>query len=874
MATELYDELGQMLGDRYTVERELGGGGMSRVFLATERSLERRVVIKVLPPALTSGVNAARFQREILVTAGLQHPHILPILAAGSGNGLLYYVTPYIEGQSLRERLTLEGALPVDEAARILREVAGALAQAHARGVVHRDVKPENILLSAGHAVLADFGIARALALRSQGDRLTEAGLGIGTPGYMAPEQVAGDPTVDARADVFALGVIGYEMLAGRPPFPDPVPNALVNAYFAEAPPSLEAVRPETPVAVARAITRALARTPEQRFATAGEFCDALTPSTHGSSVVARRRRRRLRMMITAGTLVVGTLAGFGLAAAIARRWGGREDDAGARKTLAVLPFKNLGRAEDAYFADGITEELTSRLASLSGLGVISRTSADQYRTSKKTLRQIAGELGAAYVLEGSVRWDRTPDGHGRVRVTPQLIRMRDDSHMWAERYDAELSDVFAVQSQIADRVARALAVALASGERRQMDARPTENLTAYDSYIRGEQLRTHESTNPNALARAAGLLAEAGASDPRFALAFAKLSLADQELYDRFVDRSPGRLTSARVAADSALALAPSLPEAHLALGRHFESVGEMDRAGREYAVAERGRPNDSGILGRTAAVLARRGRWTEAVARLRRAAELDPRSTEANLSAAEGSMLVRDQRAATEYVVRALAIDSNDIAPYVMKARLQFGLAGDRAAGRRTAHEILQRFGAERAAVADGFDGFASVLDTTDLQTLARLSPSAWGGNRLLYLYWRVALFELWRPDLAKAHADSLVTMGDSLLRATPDDVRLHCALGWLHAIRGQRADAQREVRLALTLMPRSRDGVAWLDAAEMAARTYVHAGDLDAAVDQLELLLRTPSMLSIPQLRTDPHWDPLRGHPRFRQLVASGA
>ena len=874
MDTELLDELQQLLGDAYEVERELGGGGMSRVFLAVERSLERRVVIKVLPPALTSGVSATRFQREILVTAGLQHPHILPVLVAGVGDGLIYYITPYIEGQSLRERLTLSGALPIREATTILGEVASALAQAHARGVVHRDVKPENILLSAGHAVLADFGIARALALRTDTERLTDAGYGLGTPGYMAPEQRAGDPTVDCRADVFALGIVGYEMFAGRPPFPPTAsPGARARAYLADPPPPLDAVRPEVPLAVARAIARALAGTPEQRFATAAEFRDAIASSSRGSSARAQRRRRRLRL-----TLAGCTLVGLGLSGALGQWWehrlaARRDGGAGERKTLAVLPFKHLGRPEDAYFTDGVTEEITSRLASLSGLGVISRTSADQYRASAKSLRQIAEELGATYVLEGSVRWERAPGGIDRVRVTPQLIRVRDDNHLWAARYDAELSDMFAMQSRIAESVARELTVALASGERLHMDARPTDNLAAYDSYMRGEQLRTHEATSQVALTRGAKLLGEAGAADPRFALAFAKLALAEQELYDRFFDRTEARRVAARVAADSALALAPGLPEAHLALGHHFESGGELERAGREYALAEAGRPNDSEILGRTAAVLARQGRWMEAMARLRRAATLDPRSMNANLSAAEGAMFLRDYPAALGYVGRALAIDSGTIEPYVMKARLQV-LGGDRAATRETAREILLRFGAERAAASDGFDGIVGVLDTTDLQTLARVSPSAFGGNRVLYLYWRVMLLEPWQPALARLHADSLVVYGDAMLSAAPDDFHLRCSLAWLHAIRGQRVEAVRGVREVLAIVPPDRDHVAWSEVAQMSARTYVRAGELDAAVDQLQQLLRTPSVVSVPMLRTDPIWAPLRGNPRFEQLLARGS
>ncbi len=868
METGLQEYLQQAVGDAYNVERELGGGGMSRVFLAVERSLGRRVVIKALPPELFSGVNEARFEREILVTANLQHPHILPVLAVGARDDVRYYVTPYVEGQTLRARLTFDGALPVTDAVAILRELAGALGYAHERGVIHRDVKPENILLSGGHAVLADFGIARAVEQAAHGEGLTGAGHGLGTPGYMAPEQLAGDPTVDARADVFALGVVGYEMLAGKPPFTGATPHALATAYFTEPPVPIRDIRPDTPAAIANAITRALARAPDQRFANAAEFRDALMPTTP----LARRRRQRALRLTLAAAVVVGLVLGVGLG----RQIGGGAEDAGppVRKTLAVLPFKNLGPPEDAYFTDGITEELTSRLSGLAGLGVISRTSADRYRDSPKPLQEIARELKAEYVLEGSVRWERGANGRGRVRVTPQLIRVRDDSHLWAERYDAEMSDVFAVQSQIAEHVAGALAIALGGDERRRLDARPTENLAAYDAYMRGERLRIREGGNAASLLRAADVLGEATAADPRFALAFAKLAMAHGLIYESFIDRTPERLARAREAADSALRLDPSLPDAHIALGDYFEHAGDLARAGAQYAIAERDRPNDSEVLGRTAGILGRRGKWPEALARLRRAAELDPHSVDANLSAAVAAALMRDYKRALSNVERAIAADSDAIRPRIMKAVFQMTLGGDRARARESARGIVRSFGVDRAAGADGFDFLLSVLDTTDRAALASAPPSAFGGRNIVYLYWRVGLFQNWHPERASAYADSLRDAARDLIREQPDNYRIHAALGWMHAIQGRPADAAREARRAVELAPRSRDALTWMDAAQSASATLVLAGQHDAAIDLLEELLDEPSLFAIPFLRTDPMWAPLRGHPRFERLLARPA
>jgi serine/threonine-protein kinase len=875
METDLQEHLQDVLGDAYDVERELGGGSMSRVFVVVERSLGRRVVVKVLPPEQVSGVSATRFQREILVTANLQHPHVLPVLSAGARGGLLYYVTPYVEGQSLRERLVFEGRLSVEDAVSILRDVADALAYAHERGIVHRDVKPENILLSRGHAILADFGIAHAAEQATTTPRITGAGPGVGTLGYQAPEQLANDPTVDARADVYALGAVGYELLAGQSPFTGATRREFATALLTEQAPPLTQHRADVPPVVVAAIARALEKDPEKRFATGAEFRDALPAAARGRTPEAIRRRRRRRRV--AGALVLAAVAGAGaLGLAL-----GRRDVAPGRQSLAVLPFKNLGPAEDAYFADGITEELTSRLASVAGLSVISRTSADQYRGSKKSLRQIARELGADYVLEGSVRWERTADGEGpgrgRVRVTPQLIRVRDDSHLWADRYDAELSDVFELQSRIASRVVGSLAVTLGGAERRRMDARPTENLAAYGDYIRGELLRVRDGAggDPTALTRATELLTAATVADPRFALAFAKLSLAHAMMYLAFVEHTPERLARAQAAADSALALDPSLPEGHLAQGMLLEERGDVPRATAEYALAEAGRPNDSGILAHTARVLASRGRLPEGLKRLRRAAEIDPRSLEVNLSAADGSMFGRDYRAALDYANRARAIDTTAIEPDLFAARLAMIADGDRPRARTLVRGALARFGADRVVVAGGFDRvLLAALDTADLVVLERVSPRAFGGNRVLYLYWRVLLLDRWRPDGARAHADSLVREAAGLVRATPNDWQLHSALGWLNAVLGRRDEAIAHSRHALTLMPRSLDAIRWTDAAMTAAMTYTRVGDRDAAVALVQELLDAPAGFSLALLRTDPVWAPLRDDPRIQRRLALGS
>src|SRR5437773_3925633 len=396
---DLLERLRVALSPDYRVERELGGGGMRRVFLAEETELGRRVVIKILPPEMGVGVSIDRFRREIQLAAALQHPHIVPLLHAGHVEEVLYYTMPLIEGESLRAKLAREGALPIADTVRILRDVADALAYAHEHGVVHRDIKPDNVLISNHHAVVTDFGVAKALSESTGKSSLTSAGVALGTPAYMAPEQAAADPHTDHRCDIYALGALGYEMLTGRPPFTGATPQHVLAAQVTEAPEPVTKRRAAVPAALAALVMRCLEKSPADRWQTAAELLQQLEalatprggPPPTGAVSVERPLRRSWRTWqrwpVYVGMAALGLLAGFGVVARFHARSG--PNRAAARKTLVVLPFATLGRPEDEYFADGMTEELTARLAGLHGLGVIGRTSAVQYKKTTKTIPQI-----------------------------------------------------------------------------------------------------------------------------------------------------------------------------------------------------------------------------------------------------------------------------------------------------------------------------------------------------------------------------------------------------------------------------------------------------------------------------------------------------
>ncbi|HEU4525795.1 MAG TPA: serine/threonine-protein kinase, partial [Gemmatimonadales bacterium] len=415
------ERLAAALADRYRLERELGQGGMAVVYLAEDGRHHRQVAVKVLRAELAGVLGPERFLREIETAARLRHPHILPLYDSGEAEGFLYYVMPLVEGESLRERLRREKQLPLDDALRIAREVADALSYAHAHGVVHRDIKPENILLESGHAVVADFGIARALSAAGN-ERLTETGLSLGTPTYMSPEQAAGSADVDGRSDLYSLGCVLYEMLAGDPPFTGPTAAQVIQQHITVEPRSITQLRPAVPAAVAEAINRALAKTPADRFNPVGQFADALGKRTESetapTTVTVAGGPGRKFWTAARG---VASAAGAALIAAAAvwafSRGNPRPPPASVSQAprIVVLPFTNLGRPEDEYFADGVTEEVTTRIGATPGLGVIARSSAETYRKSEKPIRQIGQELGVAYVLEGTVRWQRASEGPGRV---------------------------------------------------------------------------------------------------------------------------------------------------------------------------------------------------------------------------------------------------------------------------------------------------------------------------------------------------------------------------------------------------------------------------------------------------------------------------
>ena len=879
MTAAPFDRLHAALADRYVLERELGHGGMATVYLARDLRHGRLVAIKVLRPEIAAALGPERFLREIQTAARLTHPHILPLHDSGEAAGSLFYVMPYIEGESLRDRLEREGQLPLEEALRISREVAAALSYAHSHDVVHRDIKPENILFEAGHAVVSDFGIARAITATA-GDTLTETGIVIGTPAYMSPEQASGTGPIDGRSDVYSLGCVLYEMLAGEPPYTGPSAQIVMAKRLTDPVPSVRRLREGIPPAIDAAVSRALAKAAADRFATAALFAEALAaPPAVPAPVHPSRRGRPLlgrRLAYGVGLAALALLAAIGIFTRSPARSG--TSHPAPQRMLVVLPFENLGRPDDEYFADGMTEEVTGRLAGLHGLRVIARTSARQYKKTTKTIPQIGQDLGVDYVLEGSIRWDKPPHGPSRVRVTPQLIRVSDASHVWAQVYDAVLADVFAVQSNIARQVAETLDVTLLATEGQALDAKPTTNLEAYDYYLRGKDYQARELDYADARL-AVRMYQQAVQLDPTFALAYAALARAHLAL--SWLLGETGELPKAQAALDRAQQLGPELAEIHLALGYYYYwGRRDYDHALEQFAWVRERQPNNPEVIEAIGLIHRRQGRWAEVVSDMTRATELDPRNHESFAGLGQTYLVLRRYPEADRAFARAASL-APDVRAYPV-ARAHVSLLWD---GNSTkAQQVLRQAGTTvdsvRLLVDRSPDSrvFLRVFASDYGKALAHSPLRAAGGDTASYYLAKAEYYGL-TSDTPRAHAyfDSARVVLEAKMAAQPGNKAseqwpVEMPLALAYAGLGRKADAIRLGRQGAELVPVSRDALAGPLMLFALAEIYVLAGEYEAALDQLEYLLSIPSVVSVALLRLDPLYAPLRGNPRFERLVAS--
>ncbi|HVF39561.1 MAG TPA: protein kinase [Gemmatimonadaceae bacterium] len=654
--------LRESLAQTYTIDRELGRGGMATVFLAQDGKHDRVVALKVLHPDLAATLGPDRFLREIKLAARLNHPHILPLFDSGNADGLLYYVMPYVEGESLRERLDREQQLPVEEAVHHARAIASALDYAHRQGIVHRDVKPENVMMYEGEAMVMDFGIAKAVSAAGS-DTLTQTGMMIGTPAYVSPEQAAGELNLDGRSDQYSLACMLYEMLTGERPFNAATPQAVMAKRFTETPTPLRQVRGAVPENVERAVTKAMSTDAAGRFTSTAMFGQALISKS-------------LSTPNDTAPLPQTTVS--------------------AAKSVAVLPFANMSAdPENEYFTDGMAEEIINALSKIQALRVASRTSSFAFKGKNEDIGEIGKKLKVSTVLEGSVR-----KMGNKLRITAQLVNVADGYHLWSERYDREMEDVFAIQDDISQAIVKALRVILSEGEKKQIEKIRAVKVEAYDFYLRGRQY--FHQLRRKSLDYARQMFNKAIEIDPDYARAHAGVADCYSLLYTYF-DAREFNLRQADIASNKALQLEPDLAEAHLARGlavslskrfdeaeqefehamrldpKLFEAVywyararlsqGKYEEAVKLFERAQLLRPDEYQTPGFMAQALRSLGRNDEADAAYRKQVrlieqhlELNPDDARACILGASANANIHDAERAAMYAERAIAVDPED--------------------------------------------------------------------------------------------------------------------------------------------------------------------------------------------------------------------
>ena len=879
------EKLRSALADRYRIERELGRGGMATVYLAEDVKHHRRVAIKVLDPEVAAAIGPERFLREIETVARLTHPHILPLFDSGQADGLLFYARPFVEGESLRDRLTREKQLSLEDALRIAREVADALSYAHSHGVVHRDIKPENILLQSGHAVVADFGIARAVAVAG-GAALTGTGIAVGTPAYMSPEQASGSRDLDGRSDLYSLGCVLYEMLAGVPPFAGTTAESLAHQHLNVSPRPVTELRPAVPAAVAAALQRALAKTPADRFNPVAQFGEALGPAGTGTVVAAAptaattsTKPRRGLVLVGVAAIVVAVVAG----ALVLRSHRATPPapvpaaPAHGRTEIAVLPLQNLSAGgPHAYFAGGLHEELLTQLAKVASLKVISRTSVMGYANTTKPLKQIAAELGVGSIVEGSVQVEGQ-----RLRVNVQLIDAATDEHLWAERYDRALDDAFAIQSDVAQQIVKAVGAALAAGERQAIVEVPTKNAEAYRLYLQGREYELRPGNIRENIECARRSFERALVLDPDFALAHAALSTVHGIYYWFEFDPSPERVALARKEAENALRLAPGLPEAHEAMGfAHYWGRRDYRRALVEFRIALRERSGYAEAWNGVASVERRMGDWAAADAAYRNTVRLDPRNVSALMDLAYMYSVVHRYEDAVRLLDRALDLAPDFHMAAVIRGYVRLAQSGDLGP--------LQACMGGLSPVADLGGWGPTVAHTSYVFLLKRKPDSLLTVLRAVPpdMYhvptgFQPRVYEAWghrmRGDLGASRAafqQALAVLDTVDVGVGPDSWTVHADRGLALAGLGRPREALKEAQDLRECLVYREDHLDGPNVAEGRAMVLAQAGEADAALDEIERLLAGPSYMSVYKLRLDPTWDPIRNHPRFKALLVKYA
>ncbi len=860
----------------YKILEKLGEGGMGVVYEAEDIKLKRTIALKFLSPqALGAGEEKARFIHEAQAAAALNHPNICTIHEIDDTESELFIAMEYVEGRTLKDRIQ-SGPLNLEEARNITVQIAEGLQAARSRNIVHRDIKPANIMITGeGRVKIMDFGLAKS----PERTQITRAGTTVGTVAYMSPEQTRGG-TADHRSDIWSLGVVLYEMIAGSLPFKGGHEQALMYSILNEDPQPLTGLRSDVPMDFEKIVGKCLEKEPSWRYQHVDDLIvdlnkAAASLATHPNEIATERKTAPRKKNVTArilGTTLIVALLIIILMVAYTRFFGHAEKEPESpMQKVAVLFFENLGSSEDEYFANGITDAITARLAGIHGLGIISRQSTIQYKDSDKSIREIGGELGADYILEGTIQRERPGDPTSRIRIIPQLIRVSDDIHLWADTYDEDMTEVFRVQSDIAERVARALDVTLLESEREALVVAPTENLEAYEYYLRGNE-HFSRRYNDEITMMAVRMYERATELDPEFTAAWAKLAQAHVWAFYSQYGATPEWRTAAKGALDKAYELDQNSPDVQMAFGYYYYyGCHEFNRALEYFEKGRTSRPNDIEILNGIAFLKRRLGRWGEAAALLEKAADLNPRYFASVVELGITYLTMRRYDRAERLLERALFLAPEDQNTRIYKTLLYLLSDGDK----EKAGESLME-GSEVLKPAQlGFEeeGYAltRVLPEKYAELVNEVPPEEYGVQDttlfhlgLAEMYHQLGLEERAREYWKKVQARLKPARNPILLY----DVDL--CRGLAYAGLGRNKEALRLARESIAKDPLSVDAFLGTFHLELAALIFVRTGAYEEAIDQLEVLLSVPSKTSRALFRLDPAWDPLRDHPRFRKLV----
>jgi serine/threonine protein kinase/tetratricopeptide (TPR) repeat protein len=864
----------------YELLEVIGRGGQGVVYRARQKSLNRVVALKVIGLGhWATDAHLKRFRREAEAAASLDHSGIVPIYEVGERDGSCYFSMKLVEGGQL-DAVVKREPMPIRQAAELIAKVARTVHYAHEHGILHRDIKPGNILLDQkGEPHLADFGLARLVETESTVTRTMEL---LGTPSYMAPEQAVGNnAAVSGAADVYGLGAVLYQLLTGQPPFAGGTTYETIKLLLDTEPRQPRLSNPKIDRDLSTICLECLEKDPKRRYSSALSLAEDLERWLKHEPILARHtgiltrgkkwvRRNPTSALLAASLVALAAAAGWILSKSELIRHP-------LTTGIAVLPFANLSdEKEHEFFADGVQDDILIKLAKIADLKVISRTSVMQYR-GKQDVRQIADALRVSHVLEGTVRRFA-----GRVHINAQLVDARSDMGIWAEEYDRDLNDVFAIETEVAQSIANRLRAKVSAREKAAMQEWPTKDLVAYDLYVRAASLIDKAPYGPDQeraknYFQATELLNQAISRDPAFLLAYCRLAEAHDELYFGKFDYTPSRLELAKSAIDSAFRLKSDSGEAHLALATHFyHGYFDYDRARHELAIALRSLPNSARIFEWTGYIDRRQSRWHDAVRDFEHAMELDPQNVKILIGAVITYAQMREYKKAREVADRIIALEPNDIEHRLGRAHIDLRERADTrpldALGKMLAHDPEAWFYlafCERDAVA--VDHALAALGARGEDTFG-----AGEGEMTFSRAYLEGLVARVKGDAAAAQAafSAARARQEEAVRARPDDGPPLCALGLIDAALGRKEEALREGRRALELTPIAKDSMNGTDVLYFYAVICAQTGERDLAMEQLQTLAKIPAgwVLSYGDIRLNPDWDPLRGDPRFEKIVAS--